>query len=80
VLQNLGAQQDPQGTSKKSQDLIIMNNLKSFLQTKEDQINANLSNGEPTDEQLTSFVRAMSDQMYQIVSQAPTTVKNICLV
>jgi hypothetical protein len=57
-----------------------MNNLKSFLQTKENQINANLSNGEPTEEQLTGFVRAMSDQMYQIVSQAPPPVKNICLV
>lgn len=57
-----------------------MNNLRSFLQTKEDQIQANLRNGEPTEEQLTSFVRGMSDQMYQIVSQAPITIKNICMV
>lgn len=57
-----------------------MNNLQNFLQVKENQINENLKNGEPSDEQLNSFVRSLSDQMYQIVSQAPSNVKNICMV
>jgi hypothetical protein len=57
-----------------------MNNLTNFLQTKESQLNGNLATGEPTEEQLNNFVRVMSDQMYQIVAQAPVTVKNICLV
>jgi hypothetical protein len=57
-----------------------MNNLTNFLQTKESQINGNLSTGEPSEEQLNNFVRVMSDQMYQIVSQAPTSVKTLCVV
>ena len=55
-----------------------MENLKNFLQFKENQINANLEQGEPSEEQLTGFAQTMSDQMYQCVLHAPSHVKKIC--
>jgi small nuclear ribonucleoprotein (snRNP)-like protein len=65
-------------TKSQSHPPLPMDNLKNFLQFKENQIQANLKNGEPTEAQLNGFAQTMSSEMYQCVLHAPSHVKKIC--